>query len=122
MHMQGTPATMQADPRYDDVVAEVAPTSSSAARALEAAGVARDRIAIDPGFGFGKNFAHNAALLARVAARSRRLGYPVVAGLVAQAHDRGDHRPPRGASASPAALPRRCLRFRMARRSCACTT
>ena len=80
MHMLGTPATMQADPRYDDVVAEVVAYLLGRARALEAAGVARERIAIDPGFGFGKNFAHNAALLAGLGALAAH-GYPVVAGL-----------------------------------------
>ena len=80
MHMQGTPATMQSDPRYDDVVAEVRDYLAGRARALESAGVARERIAIDPGFGFGKNFAHNAALLAGIPAIAAA-GYPVVAGL-----------------------------------------
>lgn len=80
MHMQGTPATMQSGPHYDDVVAEVRDYLAARARALESAGVARDRIAIDPGFGFGKNFAHNAALLAGIPALAAA-GYPVVAGL-----------------------------------------
>jgi dihydropteroate synthase len=80
MHMQGTPATMQSDPRYDDVVGEVEAYLLGRARALESAGVARERIAIDPGFGFGKNFAHNAALLAGLPGLAAR-GYPVVAGL-----------------------------------------
>jgi dihydropteroate synthase len=80
MHMKGTPATMQDDPRYDDVVAEVRDYLLGRARALEAAGVARDRIAVDPGFGFGKNFAHNAALLAGLG-RIADAGYPVLAGL-----------------------------------------
>jgi len=80
MHMRGTPATMQADPAYDDVVAEVGAYLRERAGALEAAGVGRDRIAIDPGFGFGKNFAHNAALLAGLGALAAT-GYPVVAGL-----------------------------------------
>jgi dihydropteroate synthase len=80
MHMKGTPATMQADPRYDDVVAEVRDYLAGRAAALEAAGVARERIAIDPGFGFGKNFAHNAALLAGLRELAA-LGLPVVAGL-----------------------------------------
>lgn len=80
MHMLGTPATMQADPRYGDVVAEVAQFLVSRAAALEAAGVARARIAIDPGFGFGKTHAHNLALLAGLA-RLAATGYPVVAGL-----------------------------------------
>jgi dihydropteroate synthase len=80
MHMLGTPATMQADPRYDDVVAEVRGYLAGRAAALEAAGVAGGRIAIDPGFGFGKSFAHNAALLAGLPSLAAT-GYPVVAGL-----------------------------------------
>jgi len=80
MHMQGTPATMQKEPRYNDVVAEVAAFLRERARALEAAGVARDRIVLDPGFGFGKTLEHNRALfrgLPRIAA----LGYRVLAGV-----------------------------------------
>jgi dihydropteroate synthase len=80
MHMQGTPATMQSDPRYDDVVVEVRDFLASRARALEAAGVSRERIVLDPGFGFGKNFAHNVALVKGLAAIAA-LGYPVLAGL-----------------------------------------
>jgi dihydropteroate synthase len=62
MHMQGEPRTMQADPRYEDVVAEVA--GFLADRLAEAAvhGIGRDRLLIDPGFGFGKSLAHNVAL------------------------------------------------------------
>jgi dihydropteroate synthase len=80
MHMQGTPATMQADPRYGDVVAEVRAYLLERLRALEAAGVSRDRIAVDPGFGFGKSFDHNLALLAGLPELAS-LGCAVVAGL-----------------------------------------
>jgi dihydropteroate synthase len=80
MHMKGSPANMQDDPRYDDVVAEVRDYLLGRARALEDAGVARSRIALDPGFGFGKSFAHNAALLAGLPLIAA-LGYPVLAGL-----------------------------------------
>jgi dihydropteroate synthase len=80
MHMQGTPATMQADPRYGDVVSEVRDFLAVRARALEAAGVRRDRVVLDPGFGFGKNFAHNVALVKGLRAIAD-LGYPVLAGL-----------------------------------------
>ena len=62
MHMQGTPATMQQEPRYDDVVAEVGAFLRERAAALEAAGVARERIVLDPGFGFGKTLEHNKQL------------------------------------------------------------
>jgi len=80
MHMQGTPRDMQADPRYGDVVAEVRAYLASRAAALEAAGVRRDRIVLDPGFGFGKTLSHNAALLAGLG-RLASLGLPVLAGL-----------------------------------------
>lgn len=80
MHMQGTPATMQADPRYDDVVREVAGFLASRAEALEAAGIARERIVVDPGFGFGKNLEHNRQLF-RALPRIASLGYPVLAGV-----------------------------------------
>ncbi len=80
MHMKGTPSTMQQAPHYDDVVAEVGAFLTSRARALEAAGVAPHRIALDPGFGFGKTVEHNKALFRALPALAAR-GYPVVAGL-----------------------------------------
>jgi dihydropteroate synthase len=79
-HMKGAPATMQEDPHYDDVVGEVEAFLASRARALEQAGVARERIALDPGFGFGKTIEHNKQLF-RALPRLAALGYPVVAGL-----------------------------------------
>ena len=63
-HMRGTPETMQEDPRYTDVVAEVAAFLAERALAALAAGVAREAIVVDPGIGFGKTVAHNARLLA----------------------------------------------------------
>jgi dihydropteroate synthase len=63
MHMQGTPATMQERPTYEDVVAEVRCYLKSRRDALLSAGVARERICIDPGIGFGKSYEHNRALL-----------------------------------------------------------
>ncbi len=66
MHMQGQPRTMQADPRYDDVVAEVTDWLVARADAAMAAGVARERIWLDPGIGFGKTTAHNLALTAHL--------------------------------------------------------
>jgi dihydropteroate synthase len=62
MHMQGAPKTMQADPRYEDVVAEVSARLKARMAAAEAAGIARERLVIDPGFGFGKTLEHNLAL------------------------------------------------------------
>jgi dihydropteroate synthase len=80
MHMQGTPATMQEDPRYGDVVAEVGEFLVARAGALEAAGIARGRIVLDPGFGFGKTLEHNRALF-RALPRLAALGYPILAGV-----------------------------------------
>ncbi len=80
MHMRGTPATMQADPHYDDVVEEVASFLATRVDAAQAAGISRDRICSDPGFGFGKTAAHNLQLL-RNLGRIADLGVPVVAGL-----------------------------------------
>ena len=80
MHMQGEPQSMQVAPRYDDVVGEVRTFLAARAAACEAAGIGRERIAVDPGFGFGKTVAHNLALLHGLDAIAA-LGYPVVAGL-----------------------------------------
>jgi dihydropteroate synthase len=62
MHMQGTPQTMQIAPHYDDVVAEVKQFLRSQRDGCLGAGIAHDRIMLDPGFGFGKTRAHNIAL------------------------------------------------------------
>ena len=80
MHMKGAPSDMQKDPRYDDVVAEVSSFLAARAAELEAAGVASSRIALDPGFGFGKTVAHNKALFRALPAIAA-LGYPVLAGV-----------------------------------------
>ena len=80
MHMQGTPQTMQQAPRYGDVVEEVCGFLVERARALESAGVARSRIALDPGFGFGKTLEHNKALF-RALPRLAATGYPIVVGV-----------------------------------------
>jgi dihydropteroate synthase len=79
MHMLGEPRTMQDDPRYDDVVAEVESFLAERADAAVAAGVPRERIALDPGIGFGKTLAHNLALL-RALPRLARLG-PLLLGV-----------------------------------------
>jgi len=80
MHMQGTPRTMQADPHYDDVVAEVTGFLVDRVAAAGAVGVERDRIALDPGVGFGKNLAHNLALLGRGVLQLAETGHPVLIG------------------------------------------
>jgi dihydropteroate synthase len=79
MHMQGEPRTMQAAPHYDDVIAEVCAFLEERAQAAMAAGVAREKIWLDPGIGFGKTLDHNLALLARLDAVVA-LGFPVLLG------------------------------------------
>lgn len=79
MHMLGEPKTMQADPHYDDVVAEVKAFLAERVEAACAAGVRRERIIIDPGIGFGKKLAHNLALLAGLP-EICSLGLPVLIG------------------------------------------
>lgn len=80
MHKQGTPQTMQQQPEYADVVGEVRDFLRGRIAAAEAAGITRERIAIDPGFGFGKTLAHNLALLTNLATFAQ-LGVPILAGL-----------------------------------------
>jgi dihydropteroate synthase len=80
MHKQGDPQNMQQQPHYQDVVAEVSKFLRERIAAAEAAGIARERIVIDPGFGFGKTLAHNLDLLRGLEA-FRALGVPVLAGL-----------------------------------------
>jgi dihydropteroate synthase len=82
MHMQGEPDSMQRDPRYADPVAEVGAFLAARVEACIAAGIGRDRLLVDPGFGFGKTLEHNLALLRglpRVAAAAG--GLPLLAGL-----------------------------------------
>ena len=79
MHMLGTPATMQDDPRYHDVVGEVVGYLTQRRDALEAAGIARDKIALDPGIGFGKTHQHNITLAAHCD-RLHALGQPILVG------------------------------------------
>lgn len=79
MHMQGEPGTMQAAPTYGDVVAEVAGFLAARAGELRAAGVAGERIVLDPGYGFGKTVGHNVELMRRQQ-ELLTLGYPLLAG------------------------------------------
>ena len=79
MHMRGEPRTMQDDPRYDDVVAEVKGFLAERLEAATAAGIAEERIWLDPGIGFGKTAAHNMELLRRLS-ELRELGRPLVVG------------------------------------------
>ena len=79
MHMLGEPKTMQAEPHYDDVLREVGRFLDERAQVLIESGIARERIVIDPGVGFGKRLEDNAALLRGLDALGK-LGYPVVVG------------------------------------------
>ena len=80
MHMQGTPETMQLNPTYQDVVREVREFLEERIRACVSAGIPLERIAIDPGFGFGKTFEHNMTLLRHLDAIAA-IGRPVVLGV-----------------------------------------
>ncbi len=79
MHMQGTPQSMQDHPTYDDVVDDILAYLRSRRDALVAAGIARERIALDPGIGFGKTHEHNLTLLANCR-RFHELGCPLLVG------------------------------------------
>lgn len=79
MHMKGTPRTMQEDPRYDDVVAEIADFLLERAAAAETAGIGREALVIDPGIGFGKTVEHNLELIRRLGVLVST-GYPVMVG------------------------------------------
>jgi dihydropteroate synthase len=79
MHMQGTPQTMQVDPRYDDVVADIHAYLAARRDALLAAGIPQAKICLDPGIGFGKTHAHNRELMAR-AGQFTDLGVPILIG------------------------------------------
>lgn len=80
MHMQGEPRTMQGEPHYADVVAEVAAFLQQRMTACEAAGIARDNILLDPGFGFGKSLQHNLSLLKHLT-EFHRLAVPLLVGM-----------------------------------------
>jgi len=80
MHMQGTPQTMQVNPTYTDVVAEVKQFLVDRADAALAHGIAKERILLDPGFGFGKSTAHNIALVQHLDSLAA-LGFPLLVGL-----------------------------------------
>jgi len=79
MHMRGTPGTMQDDPRYEDVVGEVASFLKDRAGLAEGWGVGRERIVLDPGIGFGKTLTHNLTLIGAMDVLAG-LGYPMLLG------------------------------------------
>jgi dihydropteroate synthase len=80
MHMQGEPRSMQASPQYNDVVDEVREFLHQRVHACQAAGIPREKLLLDPGFGFGKSVEHNLQLLARLDAFSS-MGIPILVGL-----------------------------------------
>lgn len=80
MHMQGTPQTMQNEPQYNDVIADIMAFFESRIKSCESAGISKDRLIIDPGFGFGKTTAHNFSILKHLS-DFKMLGVPILAGL-----------------------------------------
>jgi dihydropteroate synthase len=111
MHMQGAPRTMQENPQYQDVAGEVVAFLEERVAACEAGGLSRERIVIDPGFGFGKTEQHNVRLLAELRSLER-LGLPVLVGLsrkrsLGSLTGRGvDERMPAGVAAAVLAVER----------------
>jgi dihydropteroate synthase len=103
MHMQGEPRTMQTQPEYVDVVAEVRDFLASRVAACEVAGIAKERLLIDPGFGFGKTVEHNYALL-RELQRFDAVGVPVLAGLSRKSMLGAVTGQPNGAARLPASV------------------
>ena len=81
MHMQGEPQTMQQDPHYEDVFAEVRDFLAQRCNEAVEAGISRQRLCIDPGFGFGKTLEHNLELLGRLGEMQAALALPLLAGL-----------------------------------------
>ncbi|ASK28531.1 dihydropteroate synthase [Neisseria chenwenguii] len=81
MHMQGLPENMQDNPRYEDVVGEVARYLNSRVRACTEAGIAKQRLTLDPGFGFGKTLQHNTALMQNLSELMHQTGLPLLIGV-----------------------------------------
>lgn len=81
MHMQGLPETMQNNPQYQDVVAEVAGYLKARAQACQAAGIRSERIVLDPGIGFGKNLQHNIQLMRHLPDLQAQTGLPLLVGV-----------------------------------------
>jgi dihydropteroate synthase len=80
MHMQGEPRTLQNNPSYNDVVADVSVFLSDRVKACEAKGIAKEQVLLDPGYGFGKSLEHNYALVKHLP-EIMELGYPVLVGM-----------------------------------------
>jgi dihydropteroate synthase len=79
-HLRGVPETMQVEPHFDDVLKEVSEELAASVARAEAAGVARERLVVDPGIGFGKRLEDNLRLLANAGWLGRRLGLPLLVG------------------------------------------
>jgi dihydropteroate synthase len=103
MHMQGEPGSMQHAPQYDDVVREVRDYLARRIAACRAAGIARDRILLDPGIGFGKTVTHNLSLLRRLDVL-RALGYPLLVGASRKSFIGALAREPEAARRGPGSL------------------
>jgi len=84
MHMQGQPRTMQTNPQYDDVFADVSQFFTERIAACKVAGIERDRLILDPGFGFGKALEHNVALLAKLG-NCKAFDLPILVGICRKA-------------------------------------
>ncbi len=121
MHHQGTPQTMQDAPAYDDVLLEVYDWLAARIAAAEAAGIARSRIMVDPGIGFGKTQAHNLALL-RGLSLLHGLGCPVLLGASRKRFIGAIGGAARRRRGCPARSPWRWRGWRRACRWCACMT
>ncbi|MEM8266795.1 dihydropteroate synthase, partial [Morganella morganii] len=80
MHMQGQPRTMQQAPHYDDLIADVQAFFEHHIRRCNEAGITNQKLLLDPGFGFGKNLAHNYQLLARLS-EFHRFALPLLVGM-----------------------------------------
>ena len=121
MHMQGAPATMQQAPYYRDVTKDVVQFLAQRVQYAQARGIDIRRIAIDPGFGFGKTDAHNFTLLV-AAIRARTYAGSDRSGAVAQVDAWARVGPRRGRPSLRLRWRRRCWPPSAARTSCACTT
>ena len=115
MHMQGEPRTMQADPRYDDVVDDVKAFLEERLAAATAAGIDEAKVCLDPGIGFGKTVEHNFELVRRLGELTA-LGRPIVDRLLAEELARARPRRPAGDDRAAVGEPRRRRRRLRARR------
>ena len=121
LHMQGTPQTMQVQPVYRDVVAEVAAFFRERLERLAHCGVRPEQVILDPGIGFGKTFEHNLELLAALPTLAG-LGRPLLVGVSRKSFMARSGGPARPRRCCPAGWPAPCWRFGTGRKSCGFTT